>query len=252
MNGTRTGRLASRTAPWSRGAGWVTDGFREFAAGWGSWLVIALVLCLLSAMLSLVPLFGQLALHLLMPLFLAGLMLGLARRRRDGSPVRVADLFAAFESPHVGSLLLLGLLWLLMHLVAMGAGLVVTLVLAGNDALTNLAANEDMLAAAMALTFSLGLLIGLLVYLALVVPIAMMVWFAPALVVLEDEGTWSAMGHSFVGCMRNFGPYIVYGLVGLVLFPLLLVVTLGLGFLVLVPVGIASIYYAYEDIFHRH
>lgn len=252
MNDTQTpGVLASRAAPWSRGAGWVVDGFRAFGDQWGTWLLVALVLVLGSMVLSLVPLFGQLATTLLMPVFAGGLMLGLERQARQGRPLAVSDLFTAFEGPAVGHLMLVGIASIVLHIVAIGIGLAVTLVMAGAGFLASLAQSEAMLADAIALEFSVGLLVGLLVYVALAIPITMLLWFAPALIAIEGESAPSAMGHSFVGCLRNFGPYLVYGLVGLVLFPLLLVVTLGLGFLVLVPVGIASIHAAYRDIFHR-
>lgn len=245
-----TSPLASRTAPWSRGAGWVAEGFREFSVSWGAWLAIAVILTVFSVVLTVIPVVGTFALHLLMPIFLGGLMLGL-RRQETGGRVVVSDLFAGFESHAVGRLLLIGLVWVVLHTLALMIGVMVALALAGTAFLTQLAQSEDMLVAAVDLTFSVGLLIGALVYLALVMPIAMLMWFAPALVVLEGESAIPAMGHSFVGCMRNFGPYLVYGLVGLLLFPLLLIVTLGLGFLVLVPVGIASIHAGYRDIFHR-
>lgn len=247
---TPAGNLASRTAPLERGIGWVVDGFRLFGADWLAWLLVGVLLTLLSMLLSVLPLLGPLALHLLMPVFLGGLMLGLARTGQGGR-LQVADLFAAFAHPGCGRLLRLGLAWFLLHLAIMAAGVAVAVYLADLDKLVLLARSEDMMAAAEDLTLVLALLSGLLVYVALALPVAMLVWFAPALVVLEGEGALAAMRHSFVGCLRNFGPFLLYGLVGLLLFPLLLVVTLGLGFLVLVPVGIVSIYLAYQDIFHR-
>jgi uncharacterized membrane protein len=108
-----------------------------------------------------------------------------------------------------------------------------------------------MFAAALGLTMSVGLLAALGAYLVLSLPLVMLGWFAPALVMLEGQGTWAALGHSFTGCLRNMLPFLVYGLVGLVVFPLLVAVTFGLGMLVLVPVGLLSVHAAYRDIFHR-
>lgn len=246
----KTGTLASRTAPWGRGAGWITDGFRMVAADWGVWLLITVVLIAISIVLQFVPLIGTVAVFLLMPIFMGGLMLSI-HAHLQGKSLEVGGLFAAFHGRATGELVKVGLVSLLLNLLALALTIFFIVIFAGADFLTRLAQSEDMLAAGAELTFSLGLLTGLLIYVGLVIPVTMLVWFAPALIVLENESAGSAMRHSFVGCLRNFGPYLVYGLVGLLLFPLLAIMTLGLGILVLVPVGIASIHAAYQDIFHR-
>lgn len=243
--------LVSRTAPVARGAGWVVDGFRLFSRDWLAWLVVSLLLTVASLLLqAALPLLGTILVFLLSPVVVGGLMLAL-RDGVDGRPLLIGDLFRAFSGAATGSLLTIGLVSFLLNLVAAAVAVVVVVVFAGAGFLTSLAQSEDMLAAAMALTFSLGLLIGLLVYVALLLPVTMLVWFAPALVVLEGEQAFAAMRHSFMGCLRNMLPYLVYGLVGLLVFPLLLALTLGLGVLVLLPVGLASIHAAYRDIFLR-
>lgn len=245
------GRLASRTAPASRGIEWLFDGFRHFRADWSSWLAASIILTLVSVFLQvLVPVLGTIILFLFTPVFLGGLMQGLAGTER-GRHFAVSDLFVAFSGPSTGQLVLIGLAWLILNTAAMVLSAVVLVVFAGMDLLDHLAQSEDMLAAARALTLGIGLAFALLVYVALLIPITMLVWFAPALVVIEGEDALAAMKHSFVGCLRNFMPYLLYGLVGLVVFPVLLVLTLGFGSLLLIPVGLASIYSAYKDIFHR-
>lgn len=243
--------LAARTAPAARGIAWITDGFRYFQRDWVAWLLVTLLLMAITfGSLLLVPVLGYITAFLLTPVFLGSLMQGVAARDQ-GRPLAVNDLFTAFQGPATGQLLLVGLVSLALNLLAVVGALVFVMFFSGAAFLTGLAQSEDMLAAAMELTFSIGLLIGLLIYVALLIPITMLVWFAPALVVLEGESALAAMQHSFVGCLRNFLPYLVYGLVGLLVFPLLMIVTLGVGFLVLVPVGLASIYAAHKDIFHR-
>ena len=83
--------------------------------------------------------------------------------------------------------------------------------------------------------------------LALFVPLIMAVWFAPALVILNDVGPVEAMKLSFRACLRNIWPYLIYGLVWI---PILIiaVIPLGLGLLVVYPAMMASIYVAYRDI----
>ena len=76
----------------------------------------------------------------------------------------------------------------------------------------------------------------------------MAVWFAPALVVLRGLEPWAAMKVSFCGCLRNVMPFLVYGLIGIVL-AVVATIPFALGWLVLGPLTIASIYTSYCDIF---
>jgi MFS family permease len=72
------------------------------------------------------------------------------------------------------------------------------------------------------------LMLGSLVALALMVPLAMFYWFAPALVVFHGMAPLAAMRASFFGCLANIVPSLVYGVV----------MTLGancLGLVVFVP-----------------
>jgi len=82
----------------------------------------------------------------------------------------------------------------------------------------------------------------------LTIPLLMALWFAPALVMLHGLGPLEAMKLSFVGCLRNMLPFLLYGLIALVL-TVLAVIPVGLGLLVLGPMITASVYTAYKDIF---
>jgi uncharacterized membrane protein len=92
------------------------------------------------------------------------------------------------------------------------------------------------------------MLIALLLVAGLSVPLYMATWFAPALIVLHDQAPGAALKASFFACLRNWIPFLVYGVV---LFVLCLVAAIpaGLGYLVLIPVLIASVYTSYRDIF---
>ena len=92
-----------------------------------------------------------------------------------------------------------------------------------------------------------GTLYGLLL-LALLVPLAMAVWFAPALVVFHDLPPVEALKQSFQGCLRNMVPFLVYGIIVLGL-GILAAIPAFLGWLVLIPTLIGSTYYSYRDIF---
>ena len=104
-------------------------------------------------------------------------------------------------------------------------------------------------AAADATALGIGALLVVLVSLALILPVYMALWFAPALVALAGRAAPTrAIAQSFRGCLKNIIPFLVYGVI---LFVLAIVATLPLmlGWLVLGPVVIASVYAAYRDIF---
>ena len=73
-------------------------------------------------------------------------------------------------------------------------------------------------------------------------------WFAPALVMLRNDEPVAAMKASFVACLANVVPMLVYSLIGLVL-AIVATIPFGLGWFVLGPVFAASVYASYKDIF---
>jgi uncharacterized membrane protein len=90
--------------------------------------------------------------------------------------------------------------------------------------------------------------LGLLIALALFVPVNMALWFAPALVMLQGQSAPRSIAESFRGCLKNIVPFLIYGVVLFVL-AMLASIPLGLGWLVLGPVVIGSVYAAYRDIY---
>jgi uncharacterized membrane protein len=94
------------------------------------------------------------------------------------------------------------------------------------------------------------MLLALLIMLALMLPIIMAVWFAPALVVFHEQAAGEAMKNSFVACLKNIVPFLLYSVI-LFLLAIVASIPLGAGFLVLGPVIVASLYASYRDIFFQ-
>ena len=94
----------------------------------------------------------------------------------------------------------------------------------------------------------LSVMLGFLVAMALMVPLYMALWFAPALVIFHGMKPVEALKSSFFACLKNVVPFLFYGVITMVLF-VIASIPLGLGLLVMVPVMIASIYAGYRDIF---
>jgi uncharacterized membrane protein len=252
------GALEPRVLAVGRGAAWWGEGWRLFTPNVGAWLLIAVIMILIECGLSLVgsllliiPLIGQLISTFLFAaaavLFGAGLMIG-CRSVDRGNPLVVGHLFAGF-SQRTKPLLMVALIYSGL-LIVVGVLVLVTMVaifgVAIIGALTSAADPSNMTGALG--TMVSALLVAVLLFMLLFLPVLMAVWFAPALVMLGDIDPWPAMVMSFRGCLKNFAPFLVYGAIGLGL-AIVASIPLLLGWLVLYPVTMATVYASYCDIF---
>lgn len=225
-----------RRVPAGNGVSWLGSGWTLFKMAPGVWIGITVIFMLMMMVMSFIPFLGPIALNLLMPVFIGGIMLG-CKALDDGEALQIGHLFAAF-SGHAGNLIVVGLLYMvgiiaivvLVGLIA-GAGIGIGAIMGG-----------DWTAALIPL-----LLLGLLAF-ALMVPLAMAMWFAPPLVIFHEVPPFEAMKASFVVCLKNFMPFLIYGLVYIVL-AILASIPLFLGWLVLMPMMMASMYAGYRDMF---
>ena len=245
-----SGTPKPRTVDADRGLAWWTEAWRLFTPAVGVWLLIVILLLVLNVVLALIPLLGHVAGQLLLPIFAGGLMLG-CRAIDRGDPLTVGHLFAGFGT-RTGPLFVVGLIY---TAIAVAIALVVfglLLVFFGAAIVSQLWHLQDIQDPwAMTSMFGnmlLAILVGMLVFLLLYMPLLMAIWFAPALVVLRGSEPLEAMRLSFSGCLRNIVPFLVYGLIGVVL-AIVATIPLGLGWLVLGPVTIASLYTSYCDIY---
>ena len=243
---TTVGRLRDLPlrVPAGHGWRWLADGFSLFKASPLIWWVNLLLYGVTMVLLLVIPLVGGFLQMLASPLFTAGLMVG-AQAQDRGQDLAVADLFAGFQR-RPGALMALGLLSMVGAVVVMvavgalsGLGFVTMMALQGGGDI-----DPEQMQAMLP-----GLLMAMSVMMLLMLPLIMALWFAPALIVLNEEvGVFAAMKLSFVACLKNILPFLVYGLIGMV-FSILATLPVGLGWLVLLPMIVASIYTSYKDIF---
>jgi uncharacterized membrane protein len=219
---------------------WIVEGFGLFKKSPIIWIVFFIVLVLIAVVLNFIPILGPLVFYILSPVFLGGLMMG-CQAQQNGEELEIAHLFAGFKK-NTNSLIVLGGVYLVGSVIIF----FVMFVLGGGAMLGLMRGGQPDIAA---LTTAMsGALLAILIGLALYVPLAMALWFAPALVIFNDMQPVPALKSSFDACLKNIIPFLVYGIAFLVL-AIIASIPLFLGFLVLMPVIFTSVYTGYRDIY---
>ncbi|WP_137939227.1 BPSS1780 family membrane protein [Chitinivorax sp. B] len=229
-----------------QGASWIGTGWNLFMRAPMMWVLLFIVLFIMIMIMAFIPLLGSIAINLLMPFFLGGVMLG-CRELQQGGELRIDHLFSAKEK--LGDLVLVGLIYLGAFILVYIALAIIFMVFFGFTALAAIFGGGGDASSAIALGgLGIGMVLFFLLAMAVSIPILMAYWFAPSLVVFHDMKPFDAMKMSFKACIKNIVPFLIYGLIGLLL-TVLIVITFGLGMLVISPVLMASIYASYHDIF---
>jgi hypothetical protein len=227
-----------RTVGAGRGWDWIVDAFALFRRQPGMWILAIILPGIACALLSGIPVLGSLANALLLPLLAAGYMRG-CKDLDEGRTLELEHLLLGFKEK-TGNLVMVGVF----NLVGWVIIIMAVVAVIGGGVLMG-AMRGGALGAGMSIA---SLLIAALLVAGLSVPLYMATWFAPALIVLHDMAPVDALKASFFACLGNWLPFTVYGVVLLVLC-VVAVIPVGLGYLVLIPVIIASVYTAYRDIF---
>jgi hypothetical protein len=207
--------IKSRVAAAGAGATWWTEGWRIFRSHFGTWIGIVFAYFVVSLLLNAVPHIGAVAEWLLTPVFIGGIMLGCDALQR-GQPLRLAHLFDGFKGPYFIPLLLIGVFNLALCLLAVvvgGAVLVAGIGMSGLLNFANLATDPWQMWRTLGLTYFSLIALAATIF----TVIAMANWFAPALVVLRNAKPLGAMLASLRACLRNWLPFLVYGVIGLVI-----------------------------------
>jgi len=233
---------APRSVSAGRGASWITEGWTLFSGAMATWIGMALVAMLIFFALNLIPLVGFFA-AFLTPFMLAGWAIGCERMRTEGE-VRFEDLFGGFGE-NFAPLAIASLIYFAANMVAMLIAVGITFVLVGSAFALGLGgASSDVIDSGV--IFSA--LLGGLIFLAITLPVIMLIWFAPTLIVLHKVAPVEAMKMSFVGCLRNILPFLIFGLVT---FAMLIggMLALLVGLLFVGPWIACSNYSAYRDVY---
>jgi len=227
-----------RTVAFENGWTWVAQAWTIFSRAAGVWIGMVIALVLIYVLLAVLPVAGAIASIVAGPVFTGGLMLASRTIDQGGEP-QFAQLFGGFKH-RFGALVGVGALYFA------GMALIVLLVVLATGTGVWAALQAQTPEAVMAAGATL--LLALLIFLALLMPLLMAMWFAPPLIVFHELGAVAAMQASFMGCLRNMLPFLLYGIV-LLIASIVASIPLMLGWLILGPVTAASIYTAYRDIY---
>jgi hypothetical protein len=233
--------VESRGVDAGQGWTWLTEAYGLVFKNPFIWFLNTFIFFLISMVLGLVPILGQLVAQVLGAIFVGGLILGCDAQARGGS-LTVGHLFAGFK--HAGRLALLGGVY-----TTIGASIFVATMTAtiGWAGLQTMLGGKDP-GGTLELMMDPITWIGFLLGMALVVPLIMAYWFAPALIVLAGVSPLSAMGKSFKACAKNIVPFLIYGVMGMLLV-IVSLIPLGLGMVVTMPAIFASYYTTTRDVF---
>ena len=222
-----------------RGWGWIQDGWKMFMKNPRVWVLVTLIGVLLLFLLYFVPILGPLADGLLGTLLGGGIIYG-AFKLDQGGALEIAQLFQVFRDPaKTGPMLILGCVSAVGNLLmaVLSKGLIATPF-----------TGAGMMGQGYVVQFGATVLLGLLLVLLVAALLAVVLCYAIPLVMLDDMEPFEAMKESAIGCLRNWQPWLLFGLTVAIL-SVLTVFTLGLGFLILGPVMVGAWYQSYKDIY---
>jgi hypothetical protein len=234
--------MEPRSVAIGHGLQWIAAGWQIFRRSPLVWVTLTITLILIWLVLLSIPKLGPLLFNLLFPVFFAGLMLG-CRALEQGKKLDIGYLFAGFrENPSalvtVGGIYLVGML------------IVLAVIFGSSGGLPKLPAKpspEDVAALQTALKQMTGpILSGMALY----IPLMMLTWFAPLLIIFRKMSAFAALKASFAACMQNLGAFTLYGAIVVALW-IAATLPVLIGLVVVLPVIFGSIYASYMDIFER-
>lgn len=223
-----------------QGLAWYGCGWNLFKQNATVWVLFGVIFLVINFVMSLIPVLGRYLLTLILPLLVAGFLMG-ADDLRHGRTLEIGTLFRAFSSKSIRtSLLILGgillgfaILWLLVMLVFVGTS-VMHMGLGG----------QGMGPGVMMKGAGFGFVTTLIIS----VVATMCVFFALPLVTFDSVEVVEAVKISFQAAMTNIVPFLLFLVVNMFL-SVIALIPFGLGFIVLVPIVFCAVFCAYEGVF---
>lgn len=216
---------------------WIVNGFNLFKANPAMWIILLVIYLAIMIPISMLPVIGSVVSTLLAPVFAAGMMWGCQAliKNRD---LEINHLFEGFKR-NTSQLITIGGIYMVSLLFV-----AVIVVLALDKDTAELLVQGKDLSPEQADAMLMPIMIALL----LIMPVLMAYWFAPVLAGLHNLTAVEAMKLSFSACLKNMLPFLLYGLIFMVLL-IVAIIPFGLGLLVVAPMMMTSLYSSYADVF---
>jgi hypothetical protein len=221
---------------------WIKQGYWLFKKSPVLWVVLATIGVTGLLGISTIPVVGDPLATLLFPVLLAGYMCGCHALEHD-KELELSHLFAGFHN-NTSQLVTLGGISLISQMLILGV-----MMLTGGATLVSIlmssktANNPEILAQAVA-GAGIALMLGMVLFSVLL----MAMQFAPMLIIFEKMSPIDALKTSLSACLRNILPLSLYGGM-MLLFMMIATMPMMLGWLVLLPVMISSMYAIYRNLF---
>ncbi len=247
--------------PARRGWDWVVHAHALFARARLYWLLLILGYWMITILLTVVPVIGVIAATLLKPVFAVGFLAAAWSQEKGESP-QMSRLFAGFRS-NLRALLPLGAV----YAVGIAGALVVSSVADGGTLmrliLMGVAPEGNLMQ-------SPGVQNAMLLAALAAVPTLFALWFAPALIVFQDQPTFTALALSLRASFANLAAVVVYGLAVFVFWVVIpgIIISLAvtifgetgalIGMAIATPITLSVVavihiadYVVYRDLFHH-
>jgi len=240
-------KIEIQKVPASHGWLWLKHGYQLIMRAPLQAIPLAMMFALGIFLAMLIPVAGVLLAILVMPVLLAGYM-RICRSLEYSEKVEPRHIFAGFENRtaplvSVGSMLLMGMIVISMVTAAIGGSELSAI-------LENYQVEQDTTALVEALLApGSGVQFSMLTGLALFFLLMLAMQFAPMLVFFNGMSPRQALQASIYGSIRNIVPFSVYSLIMQLIAFAVSIIPMGLGWIILLPIGLTSMYVAYRDIF---
>ncbi|ADE13062.1 BPSS1780 family membrane protein [Sideroxydans lithotrophicus] len=232
----------------ARGWTWVKQGYQLIMLSPLMAIILALIGATVMFLTLRIPVLGPIFAIVLMPMMVAGYA-RVCRALEEEEEVELTHLFAGFRKHAaqlvaLGGFLMLGVLAASMVMVFLGGEPLRTLLDNVNAASDPQMLLDSMWAAGAGVAFSLAVGFTLMCLLMLAFQ------YAPMLVFFNDGiSPFAALRASLTGSLRNLIPYTVYNVIMQVIALVLSMLPYSIGLIVLLPLGLTSLYVSYRNIF---
>lgn len=188
--------------PASAGWDWIRQGFELFRKQPGGFIMISVANMLTLIVLSIVPVLGAILPMVLVPVFTAMFMLACLRLERQ-QRITPALLVEGFRQPGVGTLMGVGVLYIISAAIALGVS-----ALADGGVFLKLATGQMRPDAKEVLESNAGsaMLLAMLCY----IPCMMGLWFTTPLITFQRMGLAKSLFYSFFAVWRAFKSFLLF------------------------------------------